>query len=168
MQQAGIFAQLLLAEARRRLLEESIPRLRACLERLSEEDIWYRPNARSNSVGNLVLHLAGNVRQWLGSGLGKLPDERQRSGEFSETGPLPKADLYRRLDETAALIESILDATTAEALLQTHPVQCYQENGVSILVHVIEHFSYHVGQVTYFTKARLDVDTGYYAGQNLG
>lgn len=167
MQPDSIFTQLLLAEARRRLLGESIPRLRSCLERLSDDDIWYRPNEHSNSVGNLVLHLAGNVRQWLGSGLAHLPDNRERDREFSEKGPLPRTELFRKLDETTNLIEQVLDHTSTEALLQTQSVQGFQENGISILVHVIEHFSYHVGQVTYFTKAHLDVDTGYYAGKNL-
>ncbi len=162
-----ILRQLIVQEARRRLLQESIPRLRRCLDLLDEKAIWYRPNENSNSVGNLVLHLAGNVRQWLGTGLAKMEDVRERDAEFEARGPLPKAELHTHIDKTEKVIEQVLDQVTPGDLTATHSVQGYQETGLAILIHVIEHFSYHVGQVTYFTKARLDIDTGYYAGQDL-
>ena len=157
----------LLAEAHRRLVGESIPRIRKCLDQLSVEEIWYRPNENSNSVGNLVLHLCGNVRQWLIAGLGDQPDIRERQKEFDERGPLPTEKLLLELDLLEKEIEDLLASLTAEKLAGDYIVQGFQENGVSILVHVVEHFSYHVGQITYFTKARLDIDMGYYAGLEL-
>lgn len=157
----------LMAEIRRRLFEENIPRLEKCLGLLTETEIWHRPNVQSNSVGNLVLHLCGNCRQWIISTLGNEPDRRTRQAEFDEQGPLPTAqllDLLSRLRQDLALV---LDQVSPEMLVQRHRVQGYEETGVGILIHVVEHFSYHVGQVTYFVKAFKDIDTGYYAGHAL-
>lgn len=161
------WVEIVIAETRKRLFEEGIPRLKKCMDMLSEEDIWIRPNEQSNSVGNLVLHLCGNVRQWLISGLGGAQDVRERDLEFSERGPLPKGQLVALLDQLEKDVEEVLNRIHAGELLKVRPVQIYQESGLSILIHVIEHFSYHVGQVTYFTKSHTAKDTGYYADQNL-
>lgn len=161
------WALLFLRETQRRLFGESIPRLRKCLGELSEDDVWYRPNVQSNSVGNLVLHLCGNARQWIVSGLGGLPDARRRQDEFDEKGPLPTALLLAKLDELESDVQQVLAELTEEDLIRLRPVQIYEESGIAILVHVIEHFSYHVGQVSYFVKARKNIDLGYYADQNL-
>lgn len=157
----------LLQECRRRLFEESFQRLRQCLNRLSEEDIWYRPNAHSNSVGNLTLHLCGNVRQWVVGGLGGWPDTRQRQAEFDEQGPLPTERLLELLDETEADARAIIDQLQPEDWTRTYHVQGFEETGVGIMLHVVEHFSYHVGQVTYFLKVRKNASAGYYEGMDL-
>lgn len=159
-------AELLRTEALRRL-EESRGRIRTCLGKLSEERIWRRPNANVASVGNLVLHLCGNVGQWINSTLGGSPDDRHRDAEFSEPGPLPTADLLRRLDMTLDRALGIIQGLSAGDLTRTWSVQGFQETGAAIVVHVVEHFSYHTGQITLHTKIMLDVDTGYYAGQDL-
>ena len=154
-------------EVQRRLFEESWPRLKRCLDLLEEEEVWLRPNENSNSVGNLVLHLCGNARQWIVSGLGGTPDERRRSEEFAERGPILKAHLHELLDALQPEIIQILDGLTGDDLLKIYNIQGFSENGISVLVHVVEHFSYHVGQVSYFVKARKNLDLGYYAGLNL-
>lgn len=138
-----------------------------CLGLLSEQEIWYRPNEHSNSVGNLVLHLCGNVRQWLFSTLGGKPDIRQRQGEFDEKGPIPKKDLEQMIEDLMDEVNRLLDNLKPEDLLKTYPVQGFDESGVAILLHVTEHFSYHVGQITYFVKAHKDLSVGYYEGINL-
>ncbi|RMG61781.1 MAG: DUF1572 domain-containing protein [Bacteroidetes bacterium] len=162
-----IFPRLLLGEVRRRLLDESIPRLQKCLDLLPEEAIWHRPNAQSNAVGNLVLHLIGNVRQWILAGLLGETDTRQRQQEFDARGGWSRAELKAQLASLAQDLDEALDQIPAGALVREYAVQGFTESGIGILMHVVEHFSYHVGQVTYFTKAHLDVDTGYYAGENL-
>lgn len=161
------FCDALLAEARRRLFDESFPRLKLCLAQLSEEEIWRRPNASSNSVGNLVLHLCGNARQWIVSGLGGQPDTRQRQKEFDEPGPLPAAHLVAMLDKLQQDIEATLQEVGPPELLRRRPVQTFEETGLSILVHVVEHFSYHTGQITYFVKLHKDMDMKYYTGADL-
>jgi uncharacterized damage-inducible protein DinB len=161
------FRNQLIAETRRRLMEEGVPRIKKCLAELSEAEIWYRPNEHSNSVGNLVLHLCGNVRQWLLSSLGGQADTRKRQSEFDERGPIPASALTQRLDEVMDEVEKLLEGLTTEQILQSYTVQGFQETGVSILVHVIEHFSYHVGQITYFVKWRKDREMGFYRGLNL-
>ena len=165
--QLAQYHEYFLSDIRKRLFEENFPRLRKCLNELSEEDIWYRPNENSNSVGNLTLHLVGNLRQWVISGLFGNPDIRERDKEFEERGPLPTPQLLAMLDQLEGELKAGLAQVSPEELLQVRPVQVYEENGISILVHVTEHFSYHVGQITYFTKARKDIDMGYYAGQEL-
>ncbi len=162
------FRDALIAETRRRLFEESFPRLKKCLQELTVEEIWQRPNANSNSVGNLVLHLCGNARQWIVSGLGGQPDTRQRQQEFDEKGPLPTTQLMDMLDVLRRDIEEVLQRVEPEELLRQRPVQVYEETGLSILVHVVEHFSYHVGQITYYVKLRKNVSLKYYGDTKLG
>ena len=162
-----VFCDAFLTEIKRRLFEECLPRTRQCLQQLNEDQIWYRPNANSNSVGNIVLHLCGNVRQWIGAGLGGQADIRERDQEFAEKGPIPRAILLAKLDNLEKEVQQVLAAVRPEDLLRKREVQIYEESGLSILVHVVEHFSYHVGQLTYIVKMLNDVDTGYYAGQDL-
>jgi len=161
------FGRALLAEARRRLIGDSLPRIRKCLGLLAEEEIWRRPNAETPSVGNLVLHLMGNVRQYIVSGLGGAPDRRRRSAEFAETGPLPTPELLSRLEALMAEVEATLGRVDPASLLAKRRVQGFDESGLSILVHVVEHFSYHVGQISYVVKSRQAVDLKYYDGVNL-
>jgi uncharacterized damage-inducible protein DinB len=157
----------LVSEVKRRIIGESVPRIRQCLDALSTDEIWHRPNENVVSVGNLVLHLMGNLRQWVLSGLGQQPDRRQRNREFDHVAPLPAAELMRQLDTLMAEVEAVLDRLTPADLVATHRVQGYDETGVAILMHVTEHFSYHTGQITYFVKTRKNVDLQYYGGQEL-
>lgn len=157
----------LISEVKRRIVGESVPRIKQCLAQLTEEEVWHRPNENVVSVGNLVLHLQGNLRQWVLSGLGGRPDHRQRDREFSRTEPVSVALLGQQLDALMAEVEAVLDRLTPDHLLATHRVQGYDETGVAILMHITEHFSYHTGQITYFVKTRKNVDLQYYGGHNL-
>jgi uncharacterized damage-inducible protein DinB len=157
------FGRALLAETRRRLIEESQPRIHKCLALLSEEEIWHRPNGETVSVGNLVLHLCGNVRQYILHALDGAPDVRVRQQEFDEPGPIPAAELLCRLDDVMAEVDAALDRIDPASLLEIRRVQIFDESKLSILVHVVEHFSYHVGQITYFVKSQKALHTGYYA-----
>lgn len=161
------FGRLFIREIQRRLTTEGRDRILKCLDLLSEEDIWYRPNDHSNSVGNLVLHLCGNVTQWLFSTIGGGKDMRERQTEFDEKGPIPKSVLKAKVVNLMDKADRILESLDSSNLAKIYPVQGFEENGIAILVHITEHFSYHVGQITYIVKARKDLDTGYYAGQDL-
>lgn len=158
----------LLTKECRTHLDEGRRRIHHCLGMLSDEQVWHRPNAHVVSVGNLVLHLSGNVRQWIGSTLGGEADDRQRDREFSERGPIAREELMRPLDAAVDRALEVIAGLDDERLLRSYRVQAYAPTGVGVVVHVTEHFSYHVGQITLHTKLLLDVDTGYYAGVDLG
>ena len=159
--------QALVREVKRRIMEESVPRIKKCLAQLSEEEIWYRPNEHVVSVGNLVLHLCGNLSQWVLSGLGGQPDHRQRDQEFDRTEPMAAETLIQQMDTLMDEVREVLDQLTPEELIRVRPVQVYEESGISILMHVTEHFSYHTGQITYYVKTRKNIDMQYYGGQDL-
>jgi uncharacterized damage-inducible protein DinB len=162
-----MFRTVLIQEVKRRLLDESIPRLRKCLGLMSEAEIWEAPNEQTPSTGNLVLHLCGNTRQWILSGLGNQPDRRNRSAEFSEKGPIPTSRLLDMLEQLEKELNETLDEISEEQILATLQIQGFEETGLSVLVHVVEHFSYHVGQITSWLKARKNIDLGYYQHLDL-
>jgi len=142
-----------LAQARHLLAQVYLPRIAACLRELSEEQIWWRSNPASNSMGNLVLHLEGNVRQWIVSGLGEKPDRRERDLEFAETGPILSRTLFARLRRTVKDAERVLHKLDDEALAKTYSIQGFRVTGMRTVFHVAEHFSHHTGQIILLTKA---------------
>jgi uncharacterized damage-inducible protein DinB len=157
----------LLAEVRRRLYDENVVRLNKCLDDLTLDEIWHKPNAHSNSVGNLVLHLCGNVQQWIVAGIGGKTDTRERQWEFANDERFTKVELKQKVAQVMKAVELTLQQITPSDLLEKRAVQCYEETPLSILIHVVEHFSYHVGQMTYVVKLWKDKDMGYYANLNL-
>jgi uncharacterized damage-inducible protein DinB len=160
-------AAALIQESRRRLFDESLPRIRSCLAQLTVDEIWARPNEQTVSAGNLVLHLSGNVRQYVIATLGGVPDVRERQAEFDAPGPMATPDLLGRLEKTMAEASGVIDRLDPAALLKTYRVQGFVESGLSILVHVVEHFSYHTGQIVYIVKSRKNIDLGFYRGKDL-
>lgn len=154
-------------ELETRIIDAGIQRILQCINRLDEDQIQYRPNANSNSINNQILHLDGNVRQWLISTMSSATDIRERDKEFDPQNQKTKPQLIAILEKLEADIRSVFNDVNDIILTEEQTVQCYTETNLSILIHVIEHFSYHVGQITYITKMLLDVDTGYYNGQDL-
>jgi len=154
-------------EVKRRILEESIPRIGICVEKLTDEQVWWRPNAESNSVGNLILHLCGNAGQWILSGVAGQPDIRQRQLEFDEKGPIPRADLLSLLEQTALEIRPIIEQVQPDEFIQSRKVQVFEESVLAILIHVTEHFSYHTGQITWITKMLTEDQVGFYEDLKL-
>jgi len=159
--------QLIAAQVEDKIIVCGIHRILQCMDRLSIDQIHHRPNGNSNSINNLIIHLDGNVRQWLISTMSSASDLRTRDQEFDPDNQLSKEELQRVLAILEDDIRSILTNIEKINLQEVQEVQCYKESNLAILVHVIEHFSYHVGQITYITKMLLDIDTGYYAGQDL-
>ncbi len=143
-----------------------IPRLRAAVEPLSPEQLWWRPNQHSNSVANLLLHLNGNVSQWLLANVGGLPYERHRPEEFSARGTATAAELLNPLQATLERAAEILATLSEEALRREHSIQGYAVNGMAAIYHVVEHFSMHYGQILYVAKLLQDRDLGFYAHLN--
>jgi uncharacterized damage-inducible protein DinB len=151
-----------LAYSRRRLTEEYLPRILRCLKEMSDEDIWWRPAENANSAGNLVLHLAGNVNQWINSGLGGMPDLRNRDAEFAERGPVPRAELVDRITTAVRDAGETLSKLDPQRLMEVRHIQVYDVTCLDAVSHVVEHFSLHLGQVIYITKLRKRIDLKFY------
>jgi uncharacterized damage-inducible protein DinB len=145
-------ARPFLAQASRLLLQVHLPRIEACVRGLSPDQIWWRANPASNSVGNLALHLEGNVRQWIASGLGGAPDRRQRDKEFLETGPVPRRTLLARLRKAVGEADRVMRKLNGVALARTYSIQGFRVTGLHAVFHVAEHFSHHAGQILLLTK----------------
>ena len=144
----------LLKEACRVLIEVYPPRIARCLELLSQQEIWWRPNPASNSVGNMVLHLQGNVRQWIIAGLGRQADRRDRDREFAETGPILRRTLLDGMRSTVREARGVLRNLSQPGLLKPYSIQGYRVTGLQAVCHVAEHFAFHAGQIIYVTKLK--------------
>ena len=135
------------------LATEYLPKIERSIERLSDDLIWRRANDASNSVGNLMLHLRGNVTQWIIGGVGQRPYERQRSEEFAERRPLPASDLMQKLRVVVSEASQIIGDLDAAALSSRRQIQGYDVTVLEAVYHVVEHFSMHTGQVILLSKA---------------
>jgi len=148
-------------------LNENTPRIAKCLNELIESEIWLRPNEASNSIGNLILHLCGNIRQYAISSLGGKPDTRIRDEEFAAKGGYNRLQLLGMLESTVEeAINTILESNE-DNLLKTRIVQGFHLSGTGIIIHVTEHFSYHTGQIAFMTKMLKGKDLGFYSGIDL-
>ena len=154
---------LFLDFSRNKLLNQYWARLGKAVEPLSQEQVWWRPNEASNSIGNLVLHLNGNVWQWLVASFNRLNDERDRPAEFNATGDLSAADLLARLGQTMEEASKVLSRLTAEELLASWQIQGYTVSGMAAVYQVVEHFGLHYGQIVYITKMLEGRDLGFYS-----
>ena len=147
---------------RQRLLKEYWPRIERCVQELSEEDIWWRGHETDNSVGNLMLHLTGNVRQWIVSGIGGTPDARNRPQEFAQRGNILKAELLQGLERTLREADEALHRFDPAKLLEVRHIQKYDVTCLDAISHVVEHFAQHLGQIIYITKLRAGRDLEFY------
>lgn len=151
-------ASMFLSSSQERLAKQNLPLIVKSLQQLSEEEIWWRPNPPSNSAGNLVLHLCGNVRQWIVAHLGGADFKRERDLEFSERGPIPRNKLVAQLRRTVRDASRVLARLSDDSLAQKHTIQGLHVNGLEAVYHVVEHFSYHTGQIIYITKLKRSKD----------
>ncbi len=148
-------------------IKESQTRIIACLDLLDETQVWQKPNLALNSMGNLVLHLCGNITQYIISTLGGAPDERNRDAEFAATGGKTKEELKVMLHKVIENSIECINRSSEQDLSSLNKVQVYELTGVGIIVHVTEHLSYHTGQIAFLTKLLLEKDLGFYAGFDL-
>lgn len=127
-------------------------KLRCAVEALPPEALWWRPHALSNSVGNLLLHLAGNIRQWIVSGVGGAPSSRNRAEEFAATDGPPAMELLADLERALSEVDQVLSTLTADRLLDRRVIQGRDVPVLEAILHVVEHFSHHLGQIILLTK----------------
>ena len=148
-------------------LNENTSKIEKCLNNLEEKDIWDRPNECSNSIGNLILHICGNITQYIISSLGRKEDKRNRDLEFSIREGFDKSLLIEKLNDTVNQAIQTLKALHEQDLMTVRSVQAYEYSGIAIVIHVVEHYSYHTGQIIFYTKMLKDVDLDFYAGVDL-
>ena len=148
-------------------LKEDTVKIEKCFNEFIEEDIWKRPNSSSNSVGNIILHLCGNIRQYIISSLGGKEDIRKRDEEFSIKGGHTKTELFNNLSSTIDEAIAIIKNCNENDLVKIRYVQGFEKSGVAIIIQVVEHYSYHTGQIAFWAKLLKDKDLGFYAGMDL-
>jgi hypothetical protein len=143
------------AAAARQRLEESAKKIQHCLDQLTEEQVWWRPTPSQNSIANLILHLCGNVQQWLVAGITEERDVRNRPAEFSERRPVPRAELSRRLIEVVARAAGVLDGLTAKQLLQPRRIQGFDVTVLTAIFDAVPHFQGHTQEIVSLTRLQL-------------
>jgi hypothetical protein len=136
-------------------LAKALGKIEHCLNQLSDEQVWQRPRPSLNSAGNLLLHLCGNLRQWVVAGLGGAPDVRDRPAEFAERDPIPKEELRRRLREVVEEARRVLARQTARQWLEVRRVQGFDVTGLAALFDSVPHFRGHTQEVVHMTRALL-------------
>jgi uncharacterized damage-inducible protein DinB len=158
---ASTDAQEFIEASRVFLKQDFLPKLLHCLDNMSDEDVWWRPNERSNSVGNLVLHLCGNLKQWIVVSLGGGSFNRDRDAEFATRGPVARAELIANIRSAVDEVDEVLKRLPESRLLGHRTIQSYNTSALQAIYHVVEHFSYHLGQILYVYKLRTGMDPGF-------
>lgn len=144
-------------------LTQLMGRIEMCAGKLNAEQIWARGSESQNAVGNLLLHLDGNLRQWMLHGIGGVPDMRDRDREFAARDGVAAAELLTRLRATVEEVAALIRSLPASRLLQRHSVQGYDVIVLGAIYHVVEHFSGHAFQIYLMTKMFTGADLGFYA-----
>jgi len=147
-------------------LRQLATRIEFCLGKLSEDQIWARGGQHENAIGNLTLHLAGNVRQWIVSTLGDSPFNRDRDAEFAARGGVTASELSARLGDTVEQAARVIARLNTGQLTRVYEVQNYRVSGVEAVYHVVEHFAEHTGQIIFATKILTGEDLGFYRHLN--
>ena len=149
-------------KARELITREYLPKIGSCVEKLTDEQVWWRPNSESNSIGNLLLHLSGNARQWIICGLGTEPDARKRQSEFDARDAIPRDQLLHKLTATIAEVDGVLASFDVARLLDEYRIQGTTTTALDAIFHVTEHFSMHTGQIILITKQLTEQDLHFY------
>ena len=144
------------------LLGDYLPKIERCFEKLNDEQIWWRANEESNSIGNLILHLCGNARQWIVSGVGSRPDARNRDAEFEQREVISRDELLTLLRTTLSEVETTLRTLDPALLLERRQIQGHDVDLLEAIFHVTEHFSMHTGQIISLTKLLTGTDLRFY------
>ena len=148
-------------------ITENTNRIIKCLKEIEETEIWQHPNENSNSIGNIILHLCGNIRQYAISSLGETEDVRVRDKEFSTKEGFNKNELSAKLKNTVDEAINIIENLDESRLIKLYSVQGFNLSGIGIVVHVTEHYSYHTGQIAFWIKILKNKDLRFYANIDL-
>jgi uncharacterized damage-inducible protein DinB len=151
-----------ITRSRYHLGEDFLPKIERCVALLGAEQIWWRPNEESNSIGNLVLHLSGNARQWIVCGLGAANDDRNRDSEFAQREIISREELLILLRQTINDVVATLETFDPDRLLERKRIQGLDVTALEAILHVVEHFAMHTGQIILLTKMIVNSDLGFY------
>src|SRR5882672_2893443 len=154
--------QSFIACARAYFTDDYLPKIERSLELLTDEQIWWRANPQSNSIGNLLLHLSGNVRQWIVCGIGAAADKRDRDSEFAQRDTIPRDELLGGLKRTLNEADAALAKFDPDKLVERYSIQGCDVTALAAIFHVVEHFSMHTGQIIMMAKVFSEVDLGFY------
>lgn len=143
-------------------LNQAAARIRHCLAQLTDEQVWSRPHESLNSIGNLVLHLSGNIRQWITSGLGGAVDRRNRAAEFAERGPVARDDLLRTFDSSVTEACVVLRRLNTSDMLARRRIQGFDITGWEALFDAVPHFKGHQQEIIGLTRQLLKEDYQFY------
>jgi len=144
------------------LIADYLPKIERCLDKLTDAQIWWRPNEESNSIGNLILHLCGNARQWIVCGVGGAPSTRDRDAEFAQREVISRDELLDLLRSTLSEVKTTLASLDPAILLDPRQIQGYDIDVLYAIFHVTEHFSMHTGQIIMLTKHLIASDLAFY------
>jgi uncharacterized damage-inducible protein DinB len=147
-------ADAVIAEART-TLREAHEKIVHCLDQLNDDQFNWRPFEQQNSLANILLHLCGNMRQWIIAGIEQLPDTRHRPSEFSDRTKHSKADLVKRLAQTVAEADATLSRVTADTITQPRRIQGFDTNVMYAIFHTVSHFVGHSQEIIYITRLQL-------------
>ena len=145
-------AEDFVARSRYWLTKEYPIKLRHCVEALPRQAVWARPNQTSNSIGNLLVHLTGNVTEWILGGIGDQNISRYRAGEFAQTDGADAATLLDSLETILREADSVIAGLSASDLERSLIIQDRETTVLSAIYHVVEHFAMHAGQIILLTK----------------
>ncbi len=136
-------------------LDSALDRIKHCLTQLNDEQVWRRSQPSLNSIGNLILHLCGNLRQWIVSGIGGGSDVRNRPAEFAERGPIAKKELLGRLESAAGEAKRVLAGVSARQLVEVRRIQGFEVNGAEAIFDSVPHFRGHTQEIVHMTRLQL-------------
>jgi len=148
-------------------MNENIRMITKAINSIDEADVWKKPNASLNSIANLLLHLCGNITQYGIASLGNQKDTRNRDEEFQTKQGYTKSQLLEKLTNTVQDALQIASQTPTLEWEKYRNVQGFNLSGYGVALHVVEHFSYHTGQIVFWVKLLTNSDLQLYAGINL-
>ena len=148
-------------------IEENLRMVLICFDKITEKDLWNKPSKKGVALGNQIIHIVGNMTQYLISSLGEKKINRERDNEFKKDEKMTKSSLINMLSNTIQESKKTITRLSVENLLKIRKVQVYNLSGIGCLIHAVEHFSYHTGQIALLTKNITNNDLGFYEGIDL-
>jgi hypothetical protein len=150
----GSLGGAVLAESRG-TLQNALEKIEHCLDQLADADLWWRPHESHNSIQNIIIHLCGNLRQWIVHGVGAAPDDRNRPAEFADRRPIPKFELIGELRSAVAESVAAIQSCPESSLLERRRIQGFETTVLGALFDSVSHFVGHTHQIVYVTRLRL-------------